>query len=62
MFWSGLVKVWMLWHLKRTVHTRKPSTVAILKQLCKQKWTNIFPQHCDTLLSGYWKCVVAATD
>ncbi|KAF7656731.1 hypothetical protein LDENG_00036710 [Lucifuga dentata] len=35
----------MLWQdLKRTVHARKPSNVAELKQICKEEWDNIPPQ------------------
>ncbi len=35
----------MLWHnLKQSIHARKPSNVAELKQFCKEEWAKIHPQ------------------
>ncbi len=32
----------MLWHdLKQSIHARKPSNVAELKQFCKEEWATI---------------------
>ncbi|KAF7643331.1 hypothetical protein LDENG_00241500 [Lucifuga dentata] len=35
----------MLWHdLKQAIHARKSSSVAELKQFCKEEWAKITPQ------------------
>ncbi len=40
----------MLWHdLKQSIHARKPSNVAELKQFCKEEWAKIPPQQKDSL-------------
>lgn len=39
----------MLWKdIKQAVHPRKPSSVAKLKQFCKEEWAQISPQWCKT--------------
>ncbi len=48
----------MLWHdLKQSIHARKPSNVAELKQFCKEEWTKFL--HSDvkdslTVISNTW--------
>ncbi|KAF7664638.1 hypothetical protein LDENG_00170880, partial [Lucifuga dentata] len=50
----------MLWHdLKQAVHARKPSSVAELKQFCKEEWARIIPQRCERLTASYHKCLIA---
>ncbi len=52
----------MLWHdLKQSIHARKPSNVAELKQLCKEEWDNIPPQRCEILIASYRKRLMVAT-
>ncbi len=56
----------MLWHdLKQSIHARKASNVAELKQFCKEEWAKIPPQRCEGLIASYRKrliAVVAAKD
>ncbi len=41
----------MLWHdLKLSFHAWKPSSVAELKQFCKEEWAKILPQRCEDSL------------
>ncbi len=50
----------MLWHdLKQTIHARKPSNVAELKQFCKEEWAKIPPQRCERLIASYHKRLIA---
>ncbi len=50
----------MLWHdLKQTIHARKPSNVAELKQFCKEEWAKIPPQRCERLIASYRKGLIA---
>ncbi len=50
----------MLWHdLKQSIHARKPSNVAELKQFCKEEWENIPPQRCEILIASYRKRLIA---
>ncbi len=50
----------MMWHdLKQSIHTRKPSNVAELKQFCKEEWAEIPPQRCERLIASYHKCLIA---
>ncbi len=50
----------MLWHdLKQSIHARKPSNVAELKQFCKEEWAKIHPQRCERLLASYRKRLIA---
>ncbi len=50
----------MLWHdLKQSIHDRKPSSVAELKQLCKEEWAKIPPQRCERLIASYRKHLIA---
>ncbi len=49
----------MLWHdLKQSIHARKPSNVAELKQFCKE-WAKIPPQRCERLFATYRKRLIA---
>ncbi len=51
----------MLWHdLKQSIHARKPSNVAELKQFCKEEWTKIPPQRCESLITSNRKRLIAA--
>ncbi len=57
---SGLNPTEMLWHdLKQTIHARKPSNVAELKQFCKEEWAKIPPQRCERLIASYRKRLIA---
>ncbi len=50
----------MLWHdLKQSIHARKPSNVAELKQFCKEEWAKIHPQRCERLIASYRKHLIA---
>ncbi len=50
----------MLWHdLKQSIHARKPSNVAELKQFCKEEWAKIPPQQCERLIPSYHKRLIA---
>lgn len=50
----------MLWHdLKKAVHARKPSSVAELKQFCKEEWAKISPQRCERLIASYRKRLIS---
>ncbi len=50
----------MLWHdLKQSIHARKPSNVAKLKQFCKEEWARIPPQRCERLIASYHKLLIA---
>ncbi len=50
----------MLWHdLKQSIHARKPSNVAELKQFYKEEWAKIPPQRCERLIASYRKCLIA---
>ncbi len=50
----------MLWHdLKQSIHARKPSNVAELKQFCKEEWAKIPPQRCERLIASYHKRLIA---
>ncbi len=50
----------MLWHdLKQSIHTRKHSNVAELKQFCKEEWAKIPPQRCERLIASYRKRLIA---
>ncbi len=56
----GLNPIEMLWHdLKQSIHARKPSNVAELKQFCKEEWDKIHPQQCERLIASYRKCLIA---
>ncbi len=49
----------MLWHdLKQSIHARKPSNVAELKQFCKEEWAKIPPQWCERLIASYLKRLI----
>ncbi len=46
----------MLWHdLKQSIHARKLSNVAELRQFCKEEWAKIPPQWCERLIASYRK-------
>ncbi len=50
----------MLWHdLKQSIHARKPSNVAELKQFCKEEWVKIPPQRCERLIASYHTRLIA---
>ncbi|KAM9376916.1 uncharacterized protein KZ484_009348 isoform 2-T2 [Pholidichthys leucotaenia] len=50
----------MVWHdLKKAIHARKPSSVAVLQLFCKDKWAKIPPQLCKRLIASYRKCLIA---
>ncbi len=50
----------MLWHnRKQSIHARKPSNVAELKQFCKEEWAKIPPQRCERLIASHRKCLIA---
>ncbi len=50
----------MLWHdLKQSFHAWKPSSVAELKQFCKEDWAKIPPQRCERLIASYHKRLIA---
>ncbi len=50
----------MLWYdLKQSIHARKPSTVAELKQFCKEEWAKVLPQWCEGLIAIYHKRLIA---
>ncbi len=50
----GLNPIEMLWHdLKQSIHARKPSNVAELKQFCKEEWAKIPPQWYERLMASY---------
>ncbi len=56
---SDLNPIEMLWHdLKKSIHARKPSNVAELKQFCKE-WAKIPPQRCERLIASFRKCLIA---
>ncbi len=46
-----------LWHdlSIQSIHARKPSSEAELKQCCKEKWAKIPPQRCERLMASYSK-------
>ncbi len=49
----------MLWHdLKHSIHARKPSSVAELKQSCKEESDKNPPQRCKRLIASYRKCLI----
>ncbi len=49
----------MLWHdLKHSIHARKLSNVAELKQFCKE-WAESPPQRCERLIGSYHKRLIA---
>ncbi len=50
----------MLWlDLKQSIHALKPSSVAELKQFCKEEWAKIPPQRCKRLIGSYRKHLIA---
>ncbi len=50
----------MLWHdLKQSIHARKPSNVAELKQFSIEEWAKITPQRCERLIASYRKRLIA---
>ncbi len=50
----------MLWHdLKQSIHARKHSNVAELKQFCKEEWAKIPPQRYERLIASYHKRLIA---
>ncbi len=58
--WPSQNPIEMLWHdLKQSLHARKPSNVAELKQFCKEEWAKIPPQRWERLLASYRKCLIA---
>ncbi len=44
---------------EQSIHARKPSNVAELKQFCKEEWAKIHPQRCERLIASYRKCLIA---
>ncbi len=49
----------MLWHdLKQSIHARKPSNVAELKQFWKEEWAKIPPQRYERLIASYHKRLI----
>ncbi len=49
----------MLWHdLKQSIHARKPSNVAELKQFCKEEWAKLHPQRYERLIDSYRKRLI----
>ncbi len=49
----------MQWHdLKQLFHARKPSSVAELKQFCKEEWAKIPTQLCERLITSYRKHLI----
>ncbi len=50
----------MLWHdVKQSIHARKQSNVAELKQFCKEQWDKIAPQRGETLIASYREHLIA---
>ncbi len=49
----------MLWrNLKKSIHARKPSNVAELKQFCKEEWAKTHPQGCERFIASYRKRLI----
>ncbi len=56
----GLNPIEMLWHdLKQSIHARKPSNVAELKQFSKEEWAKIPPRRCERHIASYCKRLIA---
>ncbi len=45
--------------VKQSIHARKPSNVAELKQVCKEEWAKFPPQQCERLIASYRKRLIA---
>lgn len=57
---SGFNPTEMLWpDLKQAIHAQTPSSVAESK-FCKEKWVEIPPQGCETLIESYHMTEVLA--
>ncbi len=44
---------------KQSIHARKPSNMAELKQFCEEEWAKIVPQRCERLIARYRKHLIA---
>lgn len=58
---SGFNPTEMLWpDLKQAIHAQNPFSVAE-SRFCKEKWEEIPPQWCETLIESYHMTAVLAT-